>query len=207
MTERKRQPSTLPRAFSIINSPLSIPLAPSFSILNSPFSIFSILRLLPSFQRSERFLEERDAPAQFFLRRQFGLSDRVVKFAAGEDPADADLLRDVGETGDQYDGDSFLLDFLADRSAATSAGSSSGGQYDRVDAGGRQLVGDAGAELGHLARHGAGAGGDEIIIVEFFDPLRLLQRAHGVERNDAIGILIDRGGVVTGMHRGEFTRA
>ena len=81
--------------------PFSIPVAaPSFSIINFPFSIFSILPLLPSFQRSERFLEERDAPAQFFLRRQFGLADRVVKFAAGEYPADADLLRNIGEAGD-----------------------------------------------------------------------------------------------------------
>jgi hypothetical protein len=57
-----------------------------------------------------------------------------MKFAAGENSADANLLRNIGEAGDQYDGNAFLLDFFADRSAATRAGSSRGRQYDGIDA-------------------------------------------------------------------------
>jgi hypothetical protein len=50
-----------------------------------------------------------------------------MKLAAAEYSSDTNLRRDIGEAGDEHDGDAFFLDLFADRSAATSASSSCGG--------------------------------------------------------------------------------
>lgn len=47
-----------------------------------------------------------------------------MKLVPTDNPADADLRGDVGQTGDQHDGNALFLDLLRDRSAATRAGAS-----------------------------------------------------------------------------------
>ena len=101
------------------------------------------------------------------------MSDGIVKLVAAENSADSSLRRDVGEAGDENDGNAFQFDLSSDRSAATSTGSSGGGQNYCVHAGAGKLVGDAVAEICHFARHGAGSSGDEIVIVELLESLRL----------------------------------
>jgi len=127
-----------------------------------------------------------------------------VKLVAGHDPADTDLWGNVGEAGDEHHRDAFFLYLFADRSAATRAGSSGRGQNDGADGGIHQLGRDARADLCHLARHRAGAGGDEIVVVQFFESLWFLQNTHGVEGHDPIRILVDGRGVVAGVHRFEL---
>ena len=102
------------------------------------------------------------------------MADGIVKLVAAENSADSNLRCDVGEAGDENDGNAFQFDLSSDRSAATSTGSSGRGQNHCVDAGAGKLVGDALAEICHFARHGAGSSGDEIVIVELLESLRLL---------------------------------
>jgi hypothetical protein len=83
----------------------------------------------------ETFVQKAHAPLQLFPRRQFRLAHGVVKFTPAHDSPYPDLGCDVGEAGDQHHGNFLLFDFFADRSAATRAGSSRGGQNDSVDAG------------------------------------------------------------------------
>ena len=78
-------------------------------------------------ERREAFLHKADAPAKLFFRRQLRLSHRIMKLAPAHDPAYSHLRRHVGEAGDEHHRDSPFLDFFADRSAATRAGSSGGG--------------------------------------------------------------------------------
>ena len=102
------------------------------------------------------------------------MADGIVKLVAPENSSDSHLRRDVGEAGDENDGNAFQFDLSSDRSAATSTGSSGGGQNYCVHPGAGKLVGDGLAEICHLARHGAGSSGDEIVIVELLESLGLL---------------------------------
>jgi hypothetical protein len=89
------------------------------------------------------FFENAGAPATLFLGGQVRLSQGVVKLVAAENSSHADLRSNIGKAGDEHHGDAFHFDLSTDRSAATSAGSSSGGQYDAIHAGGGEVFGDA----------------------------------------------------------------
>lgn len=87
-----------------------------------------------SLQGAHCLVQEIDAPSQLFFRRQVWLSHGIVKFAASHDSSHSDLRGDIREASNHDYGNAFFFDLLGDRSAATSAGPSSGGEDDSVDA-------------------------------------------------------------------------
>ena len=120
-----------------------------------------------------------------------------MKLVSAQNPSYTNLRRYVGEAGDEYYGNSFFLDFFPDRSAATCSGSSGGGQDHSSDSGAGELLSNACADFFHLAWHGAGARGDEVVIVKLLKSFAFLQDAHGIQRDDPVRVLVDGGGVVT----------
>jgi len=81
----------------------------------------------------ERLLEEM-LPQRFFLcGREVWIAQDMDNTAALDDTVRADHLRHGHHGGDLHDGDTGLLEFGRDRSAAASGRASRGSKDDRID--------------------------------------------------------------------------